>query len=283
MCQRVLLVLFVLVNSASAVVVQDGDFYESLRVEGEFLMTGGVVEELELIAYDNTPTYYIQGGTIGVRGYSGIETRGGIVDISGGTLYSGLERELGGKTIIRGSYFQYVDKLRVEYNNYRVRGWLDDGSFLDYMILNSQGNPLSNPAVEFVITPSDGLRGDADGDWSVGISDLNAVRNNFGSLAERRDGDVDGDGEVSMSDLNIVRNAFNPVQFFDPNVEKPGTLFEVKTSQSTKGPRTSINLSQPVPEPSSLVTALGCVALAGIASRCRRNLCRFHRHPRQCP
>lgn len=270
MFQRVLLVLFVLVNSASAVVVQEGDFYESLRVEGEFLMTGGVVNELELIADDDTPTYYIQGGVIGVPGWSGIETQGGIVDISGGTLHSGLQRELGGKTIIRGSYFQYVDKLRVEHNSYRVRGWLDDGSFLDYAILNSTSYPNFNPAIEFVITPSDGLRGDVDGDWSVSVNDLNSVRNNFGSPADRRDGDVDGDGKVEISDLNIVRNAFNPVQFFDSEAERPGTLFEVTASQSTKDPRTSINLSQPVPEPSSLVLmALGTGLLSCTLAQCR--------------
>jgi hypothetical protein len=259
---------------AFAIEVSDGDYYRTLRVEGEFLMTGGVVEDLELVDRgengDNL-TYYIEGGQIGVPLRSGIVTWGGMVDISGGSLTGGLAREEGsGKTVFHGTYFQYTDRLRAEYNSYKVRGWLDDGSFLDLGISNSTGLPHSNPAIEFVITPSDGLRGDTDGDWSVGLSDLNAIRNNFGSRADRLGGDVDGSGAVDVGDLNIIRNAFNPVQFFDPNGEPAGQLFEVTKSQSTRDPRTSINLASPVPEPSSLgLMALGAIALSCTLGRCR--------------
>lgn len=53
-----------------------------------------------------------------------------------------------------------------------------------------------------------GLAGDTDGDWQVGLSDLNNVRNNFGSPGL---GDTDGDGMVQLSDLNQVRNQFGAV------------------------------------------------------------------------
>jgi len=58
--------------------------------------------------------------------------------------------------------------------------------------------------VLFVPT-SEALPGDADGNDRVDIADLNAVRNNFGSVGE---GDVNQDGMVDIADLNDVRNSF---------------------------------------------------------------------------
>lgn len=50
-----------------------------------------------------------------------------------------------------------------------------------------------------------GVLGDTDGDGSVGLDDLNNVRNQFGSTGL---GDTDGDGLVLLDDLNNVRNNF---------------------------------------------------------------------------
>jgi glucose/arabinose dehydrogenase len=47
--------------------------------------------------------------------------------------------------------------------------------------------------------------GDTDGNCIVDLSDLNAVRNNFGGEGE---GDADFDGDVDLKDLNAVRNNF---------------------------------------------------------------------------
>ncbi|MDZ4778750.1 MAG: PEP-CTERM sorting domain-containing protein [Planctomycetia bacterium] len=269
-------VLCLFSSTASAIVVSEGDYYEKLVVEGEFLMTGGVVEDLKLFADASTRTFYIEGGTVGVHQYSGIWVDSGTVDISGGTIFSGIERQRSAKVVLHGSYFQYVDKLRDEHNSHQIRGWLDDGSFINIGVVGDGSYPALNPPIEFVITPSDGLRGDTDGDWSVGIGDLNAVRNNFGDRAGREYGDVDDDGDVDVSDLNIVRNAFNPVQFFDPAGELPGTLFEVTVTQSTSGYRTSINLAQPVPEPSTFgIMALGAGLLSCALGRRRYWKSRF--------
>jgi endonuclease I len=51
---------------------------------------------------------------------------------------------------------------------------------------------------------------DADGDGTIGLSDLNAVLAGFGqtSGATLSDGDVSGDGAVGLDDLNIVLAAF---------------------------------------------------------------------------
>jgi len=50
-----------------------------------------------------------------------------------------------------------------------------------------------------------GVLGDTDGDGTVGLDDLNNVRNQFGSTGL---GDTDGDGLVLLDDLNNVRNNF---------------------------------------------------------------------------
>lgn len=49
------------------------------------------------------------------------------------------------------------------------------------------------------------LPGDANGDQTVDLEDLNAVRNNFGGTGE---GDTNHDGVVDLIDLNNVRNFF---------------------------------------------------------------------------
>lgn len=52
---------------------------------------------------------------------------------------------------------------------------------------------------------------DAGLDGQIGIAELNAVRNTFGSDAAA--GDFDLDGEVGINDLNLVRNHFGAAYF----------------------------------------------------------------------
>ncbi len=56
-----------------------------------------------------------------------------------------------------------------------------------------------------MIPPTDGPLGDTDGDGDVDLTDLNNVRNNFGSVGL---GDTDDDNDVDLTDLNNVRNNF---------------------------------------------------------------------------
>ncbi len=65
----------------------------------------------------------------------------------------------------------------------------------------------SDPAADAILRVV-GVSGDTDGDGVVGLSDLNNVRNHFGSAGL---GDTDGDGLVQLSDLNHVRNNFGAV------------------------------------------------------------------------
>ena len=71
------------------------------------------------------------------------------------------------------------------------------------------------------------VAGDTDGDGAIGITDLNNVRNNFGSFGL---GDTDGDGLVQISDLNNVRNNFGATAVMPAAaarlsaVPEPGTL-----------------------------------------------------------
>lgn len=52
---------------------------------------------------------------------------------------------------------------------------------------------------------------DAGLDGMIGIAELNAVRNTFGS--DHYSGDLDLDGEVDIQDLNLVRNHFGSAYF----------------------------------------------------------------------
>ena len=91
-------------------------------------------------------------------------------------------------------------------------------------------NPLSPDAT----TP--GVLGDTDDDGDVDLTDLNNVRNNFGSAGTPVLGDTNTDGLVDLTDLNNVRNNFGA--------------------------------SAPVPEPATW--ALGLVGLAALGWMRRR-------------
>jgi T5SS/PEP-CTERM-associated repeat protein len=82
-----------------------------------------------------------------------------------------------------------------------------EGSFL----VNYDGTTNSVLLSEFLPALT-GVLGDTDDDRDVDIDDLNAVRNNFGTMGAD-DGTLNGDafpfdGSVSIDDLNAVRNNF---------------------------------------------------------------------------
>jgi len=80
--------------------------------------------------------------------------------------------------------------------------------------------------------------GDTNGDGVVDLTDLNNVRNNFGSSGESIVGDTNGDQLVDLADLNNVRNNFGSVL-------------------------------ASVPEPSAMVLVLASIATVGFARRVR--------------
>ncbi|MDZ4778854.1 MAG: PEP-CTERM sorting domain-containing protein [Planctomycetia bacterium] len=83
-----------------------------------------------------------------------------------------------------------------------------------------------------VLSTTNGLLGDTNGDQKVDIQDLNNVRNNFGGTGL---GDTDDNGTVDISDLNNVRNNFG------------------------------IGNANPVPEPNTYALAtIGLIGLAGV-------------------
>lgn len=93
-------------------------------------------------------------------------------------------------------------------------------------------------SIQFVypVAVEPGVLGDTDGDGDVDITDLNNVRNNFGSGGL---GDTDDDGDVDITDLNNVRNNFG--------AGAPG--------------------ANAVPEPSTALLALCGVAAIGLRFR----------------
>lgn len=115
-----------------------------------------------------------------------------------------------------------------------VRGYYING-------IGPTGSDVSvSENVNWLLYPSNGkLNGDTNNDGSVDIADLNNARNHFGTREYPGD-TFPMDGIVNISDLNTIRNSFG-----------------------------ATSLQQSVPEPSSIVMALGCIALSCTLGRCR--------------
>jgi hypothetical protein len=80
----------------------------------------------------------------------------------------------------------------------------------DTVLIGEVGVNLSSIAFTFPVEPPVGQDGDTDGDGDVDLTDLNAVRNNFGGAGPAGDA-YPFDGVVDLTDLNLVRNNFGTV------------------------------------------------------------------------
>ena len=79
---------------------------------------------------------------------------------------------------------------------------------------DSTGTSIVYPSTIVVTDCATAFTADTDFNGRIDLSDLNAVRNNFGAAGpdvDCRDGDVDGNNVVGISDLNAVRNNFGAV------------------------------------------------------------------------
>jgi hypothetical protein len=83
----------------------------------------------------------------------------------------------------------------------RFTGTIGDGD-----ILNSQGNPSS---ADLTTQPFFFLRGDANHDGQVNLSDFNVLASNFGqSGRDFSQGDFNYDGTVNLADFNLLASRF---------------------------------------------------------------------------
>ena len=82
-------------------------------------------------------------------------------------------------------------------------------------------NLLTTGVIEVI---AGGVPGDFDGDGFVGLSDLNILGSNFGTMggATLATGDANGDGNVTLADLNILGSNWNPAPAVA--VPEPSTL-----------------------------------------------------------
>ncbi|MDZ4782820.1 MAG: choice-of-anchor Q domain-containing protein [Planctomycetia bacterium] len=101
-----------------------------------------------------------------------------------------------------------------------------------------RGDSIDIGAVEFIREqePPDTVLGDTDNDCDVDITDLNNVRNNFGSNGLGILGDTDGDGDVDITDLNNVRNNFGSICVVTPGAP-PAEVIDVTNWQVCKDDR----------------------------------------------
>lgn len=207
---------------------------------GEIEMSGGeIANSITAVDYD-PQVMTISGGSPGVVNISTFDgpRPAYTFHIHGGQFRSyGMKDEAGTQSVanIYGTQLRKFDGPGMDregrpITEKRVTGILADGTWFR----------AASPRDWFVLHNSEPLprtvTGDANYDGRVDVSDLNMIRNNFGSYAQ---GDMDGSGEVSIDDLNMVRNNFG---FSD---------------------------AQAVPEPSGLVLmGLALASLSGIPLRC---------------
>lgn len=256
--------------AAEIITVEDGQSFDRINVtpERELVMNGGHVE----LVRNTGGLVTVNGGTAGLLRSE--ETPSGAnkayVSVNGYKHNSVREDKLqieiwGGSHVqIHGYNFRANGYGNRSTSDFDIHGWLIDGSFAEIRFRrygSAEGQSLNLVAHETAFV-------DPTGDWNFDLSDLNMVRNNFGSQG---DGDTNSDGVIDLVDLNIVRNKFGSGYFQEG--------FPVEWEYSGEIP---LNPNgqwypplNPVPEPSAM--ALGFFALAGIPlqRRCRSWLRRF--------
>ena len=91
----------------------------------------------------------------------------------------------------------------------------------DYSVEIQRGSlrTVGGDNVETFTTEFDFLRGDANGDRRVNLSDFVILRNHFGQSGQFRDGDFNYDGTVDLSDFVILRNHFGS------DLDDPDSIF----------------------------------------------------------
>lgn len=216
--RRVLLALMLVSGIANAeTIVTDGDYHAELRVlEDGLTMTGGRVDVLML--WGDGP-YNIQGGSVGR-----VQLESGNVVMSGGQvdLLERSERFGGGTTTsitFQGPYFRVEHPGQRDHNWYNVEGYLDDLSFLQTRVVNSVEYRTSQLPTIFEIIPNERPTGDVAGTFGVDLEDLNAIRNEFGTVYD-------------LDDLNVTRNEFGVNTFTLPE--------SAEITQTTTVPEPSI-------------------------------------------
>lgn len=230
---------------------------DALVIGGPFNISGGRFEG-EFLVPNATAPLTISGGVFdrSVRfpeplGGGTVTITGG--DFTGGNQALGLDFSSVGSikwtAHIHGGHMTGVSAMPG--NSIHVYGhWMNFRDYEGYQTLTGVfgdgtafrwGIPGNDAENVYTLHDLGELPGDTNGDNKIDITDLNAVRNNFGSAGE---GDADFDGDADIEDLNLVRNRFG--------------LADERLSIAT------------VPEPSSLAMALACIGLSSLAALRRR-------------
>lgn len=218
----------------------------------------GPGEHLDSLRLGPNKSLLLEGGTIGY-----LDNVGGLAEIDSGMLFEtarvGRNAELRIKginsnllngvmrvetmtgsdpasIILEGYNFRYYTP-GISSGYHAIQGWLLDHSFIRIDLFR---RGLMDH-FELITHPGNV---DADGDYDFDLSDLNAVRNNFGNEGPE---DIDGNGVVDLGDLNYVRNYFGfGYVGMEPEYEFSGV----------------IPTPRPVPEPNMLGLAVVASALA---------------------
>lgn len=265
--------------AAEIITVEEGDSFDriNLTTGRELVVNGGEVELVNNLGSLVT----INGGAVG-----------GVVtdmfnDANGGhvpnVVVAGYEQAFGinvdgphisnrtfGHVVLHGYSFRVlVDPAPSRSSVAFGYGWLLDGSYVDFHIsfrdVFAQRNDQS-----ITLVKHDPAFVDPTGDWQFDLTDLNVIRNNFGSSGE---GDTNFDGVVDLVDLNLVRNKFG---LGYPDAMPPEWEYSGDVPTNIRH-RWTPDMPIPVPEPSTLLlTLLGFFGFAGIPSlrHCRSFLSR---------
>jgi hypothetical protein len=154
-------------------------------ISGDYAISGDAAIAVKLgglTQADEYDIYQVDGAT----------TLGGTLMVS---LFNGFTPQIG-------------DLFEILVSGSEITGTFDDLDFASNPgNLSGQLIYETNRVILEIIQGTAGVPGDTDDDGDVDLTDLNNVRNNFGS-ATPPIGDTDDDGDVDLDDLNAVRNNF---------------------------------------------------------------------------
>ena len=261
--------------SAEVITVEDGDSFDQIEVTAgrELVVNGGHVETVNNLGSVVT----INGGRVESTVTDEFN------DENGGhtpkSVITGYDQQFGqwqnsGPVIenlgsadaeIHGYNFRvYVDPGSSQSSTVNGVGWLLDGTIVDFKLTFRNARNL-NDWQSATLVKHDPVFVDPTGDWNFDLSDLNVIRNNFGSSGEQADGDTNFDGLIDLADLNLVRNKFGlGYGLWPPEWEYSGDV------PSYVRHRWTPDMPIPVPEPSTFfLAATALFGLAGIPLRRR--------------
>ncbi len=194
-------------DGAASFTFTGGTLTDAREIDFSFEQTGG------LLSTGEVPNFTVIAGDYSISGDAALEVKlGGLTQADEYDIYQvDGATSLGGTLMVSlvGDFAPQIgDLFEILVSGSDITGTFDGLNFASNPgNLSGQLIYETNRVILEIVQGNAGVPGDTDDDGDVDLTDLNNVRNNFGSAAAPI-GDTDDDGDVDLDDLNAVRNNF---------------------------------------------------------------------------